>query len=55
MTRPQEISPNPVIQPSTVINLSNSTDVVIGPMTQYQGPVSIYYMDASMQTPPGEL
>ncbi|KAM8710466.1 hypothetical protein ACLKA7_017135 [Drosophila subpalustris] len=49
-TMPQNIFTNPAIQPSSVINLSNSTDVVIGPMTQYQGPVSIYYMDASMQT-----
>lgn len=44
----------PAVPPSTVVNLSNSTDVVIGPMTQYQGPVSIYYMDASMQTAAGE-
>lgn len=37
-------------QPSSVINLSNSTDVVIGPMTQYQGAVTIYqYMDATVQ------
>ncbi|XP_017840744.2 peptidoglycan-recognition protein LA isoform X1 [Drosophila busckii] len=55
MTLPQNIFTNPAIQPSTVINLSNSTDVVIGPMTQYQGPVSIYYMDASMQTAAGEF
>lgn len=55
MTMPQNIFTNPAIQPSSVINLSNSTDVVIGPMTQYQGPVSIYYMDASMQTAAGEL
>ncbi|KAH8302028.1 hypothetical protein KR044_001957, partial [Drosophila immigrans] len=53
MTMPQNIFTNPAIQPSSVINLSNSTDVVIGPMTQYQGPVSIYYMDASMQTAAG--
>ncbi|XP_017101245.2 peptidoglycan-recognition protein LA isoform X1 [Drosophila bipectinata] len=46
---PQNIFTNPAIQPSSVINLSHSTDVVIGPMTQYQGPVSIYYMDASME------
>lgn len=33
--------------PTSVINLSNSSDVVIGPMTQYQGSVTIYqYMDA---------
>lgn len=37
-------------QPSSVINLSNSSDVVIGPMTQYQGAVTIYqYMDATVQ------
>lgn len=36
--------------PSSVINLSNSSDVVIGPMTQYQGAVTIYqYMDATVQ------
>ncbi|KAL7732636.1 hypothetical protein ACLKA6_013566 [Drosophila palustris] len=52
-TMPQNIFTNPAIQPSSVINLSNSTDVVIGPMTQYQGPVSIYYMDASLQTAAG--
>ncbi|XP_034657820.1 peptidoglycan-recognition protein LA isoform X1 [Drosophila subobscura] len=46
---PQNIFTNPSIQPSSVVNLSHSTDVVIGPMTQYQGPVSIYYMDASME------
>lgn len=35
-------------QPTSVINLSNSNDVVIGPMTQYQGAVTIYqYMDAT--------
>lgn len=39
-------------QPATtsVINLSNSSDVVIGPMTQYQGSVTIYqYMDATVE------
>lgn len=37
-------------QPTSVINLTNSTDVVIGPMTQYQGAVTIYqYMDATVQ------
>ncbi|XP_030372626.1 peptidoglycan-recognition protein LA [Scaptodrosophila lebanonensis] len=47
---PQNIFTNPAIQPSSVINLSNSTDVVIGPMTQYQGPVTIYqYMDATVE------
>ncbi|XP_017139304.1 peptidoglycan-recognition protein LA isoform X1 [Drosophila miranda] len=46
---PQNVFTNPSIQPSSVVNLSHSTDVVIGPMTQYQGPVSIYYMDASME------
>lgn len=36
--------------PASVINLSNSSDVVIGPMTQYQGAVTIYqYMDATVQ------
>lgn len=36
--------------PSSVINLTNSSDVVIGPMTQYQGAVTIYqYMDATVQ------
>lgn len=36
-------------QPTSVINLSNSNDVVIGPMTQYQGAVTIYqYMDATV-------
>ncbi|XP_070141901.1 peptidoglycan-recognition protein LA isoform X3 [Drosophila kikkawai] len=48
---------NPGVPPSSVINLSHSTDVVIGPMTQYQGPVSIYYMDYmeahAMQTAAG--
>lgn len=39
-----------VNQPTSVINLSNSSDVVIGPMTQYQGAVTIYqYMDATVQ------
>lgn len=34
--------------PSSVINLNSSSDVVIGPMTQYQGAVTIYqYMDAT--------
>ncbi|XP_062543622.1 peptidoglycan-recognition protein LA isoform X1 [Armigeres subalbatus] len=40
------------LQPATtsVINLSNSSDVVIGPMTQYQGSVTIYqYMDATVE------
>lgn len=35
---------------TSIINLSNSQDVVIGPMTQYQGPVTIYqYMDATVE------
>lgn len=35
---------------TSIINLSNSSDVVIGPMTQYQGPVTIYqYMDATVE------
>lgn len=44
--------PNDAIlqHPTSVINLSNSSDVVIGPMTQYQGSVTIYqYMDATVQ------
>lgn len=41
----------PVQQPSSVINLSHSSDVVIGPMTQYRGPVTIYqYMDATVES-----
>lgn len=44
---------------TSIINLSNSQDVVIGPMTQYQGPVTIYqYMDATVEArgvPPGGL
>ncbi|XP_053682979.1 peptidoglycan-recognition protein LA isoform X1 [Sabethes cyaneus] len=43
---------NNTVQPATtsVINLSNSSDVVIGPMTQYQGSVTIYqYMDATVE------
>lgn len=40
-----------VYRPASVINLSNSNDVVIGPMTQYQGAVTIYqYMDATVET-----
>lgn len=36
---------------TSIINLSNSQDVVIGPMTQYQGPVTIYqYMDATVES-----
>lgn len=47
----------PAGQPSSIINLANSSDVVIGPMTQYQGSVTIYqYMDATFdaaqQQPP---
>lgn len=45
-------SNNNNLQPATtsVINLSNSSDVVIGPMTQYQGSVTIYqYMDATVE------
>uniref|UniRef100_A0A1Y9GZ03 Peptidoglycan recognition protein family domain-containing protein n=1 Tax=Anopheles dirus TaxID=7168 RepID=A0A1Y9GZ03_9DIPT len=43
---------NTAVQPAatSVINLSNSSDVVIGPMTQYQGSVTIYqYMDATVE------
>lgn len=48
---PHSIFTNPAIQPTSVVNLSNSTDVVIGPMTQYQGPVTIYqYMDATVES-----
>ena len=37
-------------RPTSVINLTNSNDVVIGPMTQYQGAVTIYqYMDATVE------
>jgi len=42
---------SPSFQPASVINLSNSSDVVIGPMTQYQGAVTIYqYMDATVES-----
>lgn len=42
------------MQPNSVINLSNSSDVVIGPMTQYQGAVTIYqYMDATVDSATG--
>lgn len=40
------------VQPAatSIINLTNSSDVVIGPMTQYQGAVTIYqYMDATVE------
>lgn len=48
---PQNIFSTPAVQPTSVINLSNSSDVVIGPMTQYQGPVTIYqYMDATVES-----
>ncbi|XP_037817544.1 peptidoglycan-recognition protein LA isoform X1 [Lucilia sericata] len=48
---PQSIFSSPALQPTSVVNLSNSTDVVIGPMTQYQGPVTIYqYMDATVES-----
>uniref|UniRef100_A0A1B0FQA6 Peptidoglycan recognition protein family domain-containing protein n=1 Tax=Glossina morsitans morsitans TaxID=37546 RepID=A0A1B0FQA6_GLOMM len=47
---PQNTYNTPTLPPSSVINLSNSSDVVIGPMTQYQGPVTIYqYMDATVE------
>lgn len=50
-TLPQNIFSNPPIQPTSIVNLSNSSDVVIGPMTQYQGPVTIYqYMDATVES-----
>lgn len=42
------------MQPNSVINLSNSSEVVIGPMTQYQGAVTIYqYMDATVDSATG--
>ncbi|CAO1316046.1 unnamed protein product [Diamesa tonsa] len=38
------------LHPNTTINMNNSSDVVIGPMTQYQGAVTIYqYMDATVE------
>ncbi len=41
-------------RPASVINLSHSNDVVIGPMTQYQGSVTIYqYMDATVEASVG--
>lgn len=47
-TNPYAVPAQPVVQPTSVINLSHSNDVVIGPMTQYRGPVTIYqYMDAT--------
>lgn len=46
----------PAGQPSSIINLANSSDVVIGPMTQYQGSVTIYqYMDATFDASPPQL
>lgn len=43
-------------RPNSVINLSHSNDVVIGPMTQYQGAVTIYqYMDATVEASIGRM
>lgn len=43
-------------RPASVINLSHSNDVVIGPMTQYQGAVTIYqYMDATVEATVGRV
>lgn len=43
-------------RPASVINLSHSNDVVIGPMTQYQGSVTIYqYMDATVEASVGRM
>lgn len=43
-------------RPASVINLSHSNDVVIGPMTQYQGAVTIYqYMDATVEASVGRM
>lgn len=43
-------------RPASVINLSHSNDVVIGPMTQYQGSVTIYqYMDATVEATVGRM
>lgn len=37
--------------PSHVYNLTNANDVVIGPMTQYRGPVTIYqHLDANFDS-----
>ena len=47
---PSDQTPGVQIPSNSVINLSNSSDVVIGPMTQYQGAVTIYqYMDATVE------
>lgn len=44
------------LRPASVINLSHSNDVVIGPMTQYQGSVTIYqYMDATVEASIGRM
>ena len=48
----QYASPAIQQQPTSVINMSHSNDVVIGPMTQYQGPVTIY-MDATVAAKSG--
>lgn len=48
--------PAPAFRPASVINLSHSNDVVIGPMTQYQGSVTIYqYMDATVEASIGRM
>lgn len=39
---------NSASQPSNVINISNSNEIVIGPMMQYRDAVTIYqYLDAT--------
>lgn len=57
---PMAVAADSAYRAASVINLSNSNDIVIGPMTQYQGAVTIYqYMDATVDTssnrPPGGL
>lgn len=57
---PMAVAADSAYRAASVINLSNSNDIVIGPMTQYQGSVTIYqYMDATVDTsstrPPGGL
>ncbi|XP_037045335.1 peptidoglycan-recognition protein LA-like [Bradysia coprophila] len=47
---------DPAFRPASVINLSHSNDVCIGPMTQYQGAVTIYqYMDATVEASIGRM
>lgn len=43
----------PTHMPSSVINMTHASDVIIGPTTQYQGSVTIYqYMDATQSNRP---